>query len=353
LAWAILVALFSTANAGQPQGPPLAALQPPIKLDELLVWRDGGSLGFKLSDAARHHVAFCVDGRIGSTTVGYFFLNVTHPTQDNGQKLDLGGDTEKTLISYLKSWLEASFKPEQLTALLLKEKDVNKLTKDEFNAWHVLRLVENRAKAIKRMKEHAQPRSSPIAGVSQAEQKALSDAFAHWLKGENRGPWPTYAPGAISRSTLNVVVSAPRAAAATIRAYSALEKKDIDVLVLPLTIQNNSAVPIQTTLEHEWHGGEWPPTNLYVSVLGPGEKAHAQFTPVFLAGETGKEEKPTLIEPGKSVSLSPRLDWQGTGSVRGDPVVDRAGVYKLMLLLVFEAEGKKQFVQSDPIALRH
>jgi len=144
----------SATSTDQPKGPLTAALQPPIKLDELLVWRDGGSLGFKLSDAAQRHVAFCVDGRFGSSTRGCFFLNVTHATQNGGRRLDLGGDTEKTLIFYLKSWLAASFKPEQLTAIL-KIEDFSKLSKDEFKARHVLRLVESRAKVIRHIKEQA------------------------------------------------------------------------------------------------------------------------------------------------------------------------------------------------------
>jgi hypothetical protein len=126
-------------------------LRPPITLEELSVWRDGGSLGFKLSDAHHHHVTFCVDGKAGSPTAGYFFLNVTHATQKGGRKLPLGGDAEKKLISYLKSWLTASFKPERLAAIL-KTQDVGKLTKKEFQAWHVLRLVKNRAKVIQRIK---------------------------------------------------------------------------------------------------------------------------------------------------------------------------------------------------------
>ena len=65
---------------------------------------------------------------------------------------------------------------------------------------------------------------------------------------------------------------------------------------------------------------------------------------MFLAGETGEDEKLT-IEPGKSVSLSPRLDFPG-GDQMGSEVVHLAGEYQLMLLLVFEAEGKKQFVTS-------
>jgi hypothetical protein len=173
----LLVAL--SANADQPRGSPVAALQPPVKLDELHVWRDGGSLGFKLSDAARHQVAFCVDGQIKSPTAGYFFLNVTHATQNGGQKLDLGSDAEKTLISYLTSWLTATFKQAQRAAIL-KSEDVSKLTKDEFNAWHVLRLVENRAKVIQRIKERAQ--QGPPSGRTKTPPPLLPDQ--HQAPGE-------------------------------------------------------------------------------------------------------------------------------------------------------------------------
>ena len=80
-------------NGGEPQGVP--TLEPPITLDELHVWRDGGSLGFKLSDAKHHQLAFCIDGRAGSSTRGYFFLNVTHANQNGGQKLDLGAPRKR------------------------------------------------------------------------------------------------------------------------------------------------------------------------------------------------------------------------------------------------------------------
>ena len=164
-------------------------------------------------------------------------------------------------------------------------------------------------------------------------QESLSEAFDRWLKGENRGAWPTYKPGEISPSTLKVVVSPPNAQKgkvppdpekklpglrmssaelATIRAYGTLAKQDRDVLVLSLKVENNSSVPIRTTLAHEWYGGEWPSTNLYVSVFGPDEKVRADFKPVFLAGETGKEEK-LAIEPGKSVATFAAVGLAGNG----------------------------------------
>jgi hypothetical protein len=152
--------------ADQPQGRLAAALRPPIKLDELLVWRDGGTLGFKLSDAGGRHVAFCVDRKIKSPIAGHFFLNVTHADQKGGERIDLGSDTEQTLISYLQSWLSTKFTQEQLSDII-KIRDFRKRTKDEFNASHVLQLIENRAKEIQRVKELQSPNKGTARPAAQ------------------------------------------------------------------------------------------------------------------------------------------------------------------------------------------
>lgn len=192
-------------------------------------------------------------------------------------------------------------------------------------------------------------RTNTAAGVSEDEKKSLSDAIERWLAGQERGAWETYASGTLPRSKLDIVVSVSQAAVSTIRAPSVSAKKDVDVLVLPVQITNRSSVPIKMTIAHEWYGGEWPPTDLYVSMLRPGGKSLPTFTPVFLAGEKNEATKPTVIEPGKSVSLSPRLDWPGTGSVKGGKILTGGGTYRMKVVLVFEAEGKKQFIESAPI----
>jgi hypothetical protein len=38
------------------------------------------------------------------------------------------------------------------------------------------------------------------------------------------------------------------------------------VLSLPVAIENDSPTAITTSLAHEWYGGIWPPTDLYVAV---------------------------------------------------------------------------------------
>ena len=56
------------------------------------------------------------------------------------------------------------------------------------------------------------------------------------------------------------------------------------VLVLPLQITNRSSQTLRADLAHEWFGGLWPPTDLYVYQPAIFDA----LVPVFLEGETGK-----------------------------------------------------------------
>jgi RNA polymerase sigma factor (sigma-70 family) len=119
-------------------------------------------------------------------------------------------------------------------------------------------------------------------------------------------------------------------------------------LVLPVTITNHAAVPITTRPAHEWHGGLWPPTDLYAAVT-PGKSAQkGRFEPVFRFGESSDRTKPVTIAPGKSVEFELRMDWPGTGSVPAAPLIEPndPGTYRVFFLLAFEAEGVRQFVTS-------
>jgi RNA polymerase sigma factor (sigma-70 family) len=118
-------------------------------------------------------------------------------------------------------------------------------------------------------------------------------------------------------------------------------------LMLPVTITNQSSEAITVRLAHEWHGGEWPTTDLYASVT-PDRAAKARsFVSVYLMGENeGKATEKTVLPAGKSLTVELRLDWPGTGSVPTTPLMEPAaqGVYEVRLLLVFEANGMAQYV---------
>jgi RNA polymerase sigma factor (sigma-70 family) len=118
-------------------------------------------------------------------------------------------------------------------------------------------------------------------------------------------------------------------------------------LLLPAKITNQSTKAITTKLAHEWHGGEWPPTDLYASVTEEGEASATAFRPVYQVGErAGKANEAVTIAPEKSIEVELRMDWPGTGSVMAIPLMKASeqGKYKVRLLLVFEADGKQQYV---------
>jgi len=122
-----------------------------------------------------------------------------------------------------------------------------------------------------------------------------------------------------------------------------MEKKG---LVLSLKITNASSDDVKTSLAHEWHGGEWPPTSLYaISTPEKGKKVRA-FMPVYLAGEDPQVARSVTIAPGKSIDVELRMDWPGTGSVIGIPLVEASGKYTVQFALVFEVGGKQQYVSS-------
>ena len=121
-------------------------------LRELSVWRDGGSLGFVIGDQSGRKIKFVVDGKIGSSTVGWFFLNTIHTDYRKGIQLPLGGPEEKQLLNYLSLWLDSNFNRKELERLEATGKFPDS-TKEEFKALHVKRLLDNRGKAIERIKK--------------------------------------------------------------------------------------------------------------------------------------------------------------------------------------------------------
>ena len=119
-------------------------------------------------------------------------------------------------------------------------------------------------------------------------------------------------------------------------------------IVLSLKIANESEEEIKTALAHEWHGGIWPPTDIYASVTPEKEKKIRPFHPVYLVGEDQNVTRKTTLAPGKTTLVNLRMDWPGTGSVKTDPLVSAPGKYAVRLALVFEVSGKQQYVITSP-----
>ena len=137
-------------------------LSPPVNLVELHVWRDGGSLGFVVSDQSGTTISFLVDGKINSTTKGYIFLNTVYMDKAKGIQLPLGGKEESQLLSYLSSWLDSNFDRKKLDALF-ESPDFRNMPDAEFKAYHVKGLLENRQRMLQAIKGIQQSASGNLA----------------------------------------------------------------------------------------------------------------------------------------------------------------------------------------------
>ena len=146
----MIAVIFGCSNTHQEE----LLCQEPFVLDEFHVWKDGGSLSFVFICGNEEELSFRLDGGVSSPTNGYFFLEV----DNTWEKLPLGGTKEKSLIAVLQTWLYGKFTVEELEQIL-KSTDYGNMTKDDFAARHIKRLIDFRPEAIKYLKKQRPPSS--------------------------------------------------------------------------------------------------------------------------------------------------------------------------------------------------
>ena len=74
---------------------------------------------------------------------------------------------------------------------------------------------------------------------------------------------------------------------------------------------------------------------------------------MYLAGEDPSAPRSVSLAAGKSTEVELRMDWPGTGSVKGDPLITTPGKYVVRFALVFEADGKRQYALSVPTVIEY
>ena len=129
-----------------------------------------------------------------------------------------------------------------------------------------------------------------------------------------------------------------------------LARGRLPVLSLPVAITNSSAHEIRMNLAHEWSGGIWPQTDLYVAVELSGVKGKFwSNAPGYQVGEKGSADRLVVLKPGEAKTFDIRLNWPGTGSLITVPLIDESklGRYSIKFLLFFRANGSGQFVESE------
>jgi len=165
-----------------------------------------------------------------------------------------------------------------------------------------------------------------------------------------KGKYEHYRREQVVKSKLNIQIS-PLVTKLRPSQSKGYDGKPRTVLVLPVKVTNKSQKIIKANIAHEWYGGEWPPTDLHV-YMEVNEKP--AIYPVFLVGEKGSAAKATTLRPGESTHLNLRMDWPGTGSVRGMVLMqaDKSATYSLRLVLFFKGKEKKQYVISPKMQIK-
>jgi hypothetical protein len=193
-----------------------------------------------------------------------------------------------------------------------------------------------------------------IAGCASAE-KGPEVQFSEVIR-----EWAVQAE--VCRSRLGIRIAALKTTIVPSKGKSRGE--DIMILALPIEIANRSQNTVEFTVSHEWYGGNWPWTDLFACVF----PSLSSFTweplsdlrvgSVFQVGERIGQRRElakriTTLKPGQSVILNLRMDWPGTGSSWTTPLMDKkvSRTYRVVMLLVFEANGRKQYAESPEMKI--
>lgn len=186
----------------------------------------------------------------------------------------------------------------------------------------------------------ASPRSNtlvkqPLTGL--AIEGHSSDAFASVLR--SRRAWRTLA-------AVSLTVKPTRIRPRLLNAASGR----LPVLSLAVTVTNSSAREIGMNLAHEWSGGIWPTTDLYVAVRAAGNGGASWSNgPGYLVGEKASADNLVYIKAGATKTFDIRLNWTGTGSVPAMPLIDEAkpGRYSIKFLVFFTMNGYQNYLESS------
>lgn len=124
------------------------------------------------------------------------------------------------------------------------------------------------------------------------------------------------------------------------------------VLSIPIALTNTSPQEIRIKLPHEWYGGVWLLTDLYVSVkLSGTEETIWTEAPAYRVGEKGSADSETRLKPAETKTFDIRLNWPGTGSIPTTPLIDvsQPGKYSIKFLLFFKTNGSKESLESQAV----
>ncbi|MBL7131554.1 MAG: hypothetical protein ISS45_09170 [Candidatus Omnitrophica bacterium] len=131
-------------------------LHKPLKIEEILYYKDGGTIGFVIKDSKGKIFQFCLDGRMRvATEPGFlgelknlmttqkpyhFYFEVTHPEGSGAQEIPIGGKEEESIAVILEHIMSEKLSDEQMVKL--NSADCSQFSKEEFKDCVVLGIIK-------------------------------------------------------------------------------------------------------------------------------------------------------------------------------------------------------------------
>ena len=131
-------------------------LYKPLKIEDILHYEDGGTIGFVIKDSKGTIFQFCLDGRMRvATEPGFlgelknlmtaqkpyhFYFGATHPESPDAREMPIGGKEEKSIAIILEYIMSEKLSAEQLAKL--NSSECSQFAKEEFKDCVVLGIIK-------------------------------------------------------------------------------------------------------------------------------------------------------------------------------------------------------------------
>lgn len=113
----------------------------PMVIEDVLLYRDGGTIGIMIKDAQDQYVSFCIDFGMGSKTQGNIYYGATHPEDDDAQ-LILDEDFEQQLIDVVVAAInDYCAKDEQERIKATETADLKSLNQGDLKIYHAFQFL--------------------------------------------------------------------------------------------------------------------------------------------------------------------------------------------------------------------
>ena len=140
LAAILILGLFGSTKVSADEVEEINSIQQPVDITGVLYYRDGGTIGVVMSDAAGKELKFCPDRRRGKKKPYPVFWGATHPTIKGAKKIAIAGHEERVILKNLQQWVRDHLSNEELDSLL-KVKSTRGFSTEQFKRYQVIKLI--------------------------------------------------------------------------------------------------------------------------------------------------------------------------------------------------------------------